>query len=92
MASVTFHRVVLAIRATAQHPLPDQIEPEHSLIYDLGFDSMAVAMLSIALEDQFSFPVMLDTWIAIQDGPSGLTVGSLESYMGSLQYESAASV
>lgn len=88
----TFSRVVAAIRATAQQPLPADIEAEHSLVYDLGFDSMAVAMLSIGLEDQFSFPVLLDTWIGQQDGPHGLTVASLSYYMESLIGDVSASV
>lgn len=92
MTESTFSRVVAAIRATAQHPLPETIAPDHSLVYDLGFDSMGVAMLSIGLEDQFLFPILLDSWIGAQDGPNGLTVASLNAYMESLTRESADAV
>lgn len=92
MTDSTFIRVVDAIRSTALAPLPERIEAHHSLVYDLGFDSMGVAMLSIALEDQFAFPVLLDTWIGAHDGPDGLTVGSLRAYMESLLDGSAATL
>jgi acyl carrier protein len=92
MMESTFSRVIAAIRATAQQALPEIIEPGHSLVYDLGFDSMGVALLSIGLEDQFSFPVLLDTWIGEQEGPNSLTVGSLHYYMESLVGESSSSV
>lgn len=80
----TFTRVVSAIRATAQHSLPESIRREHSLVFDLGFDSIGIAMLSVGLEDEFSFPILLDSWIGSHDGPQSLTVDSLCSYMGSL--------
>ena len=91
MSSSTFSRVIAAIRATAQHPLPETITGDHSLVYDLGFDSMGIALLSIGLEDQFMFPVLLDSWIGAQEGPSGLTVASLGSYMESVTSGSSAS-
>lgn len=77
-------RVVGAIRATAQHPIPDTIQKTDSLIYDLGFDSMGIAMLSIGLEDQFLFPILLDSWISSHDGPQALTVDSLCTFVAGL--------
>jgi acyl carrier protein len=73
--------VVRAVRATAAHLESFEIEPSHSFVGDLGFDSVAVVMLSIALEDELHCAVMLDGWIARHGDPSGLTVGSLTSYL-----------
>jgi acyl carrier protein len=73
--------VVRAVRATAVHLDSVEIEATQSFVDDLGFDSVAVVMLSIALEDELHCAVMLDGWIARHGDPSGLTVGSLASYL-----------
>jgi acyl carrier protein len=73
--------VVRAVRATATHLESIDIEATHSFVNDLGFDSVAVVMLGIALEDELQCAVMLDGWIARHGDPSGLTVGSLASYL-----------
>lgn len=49
-------------------------------------------MLAIGLEDEFSFPVLLDIWIGNHDGPHALTVGSLCSYMIEVEGAGAQSV
>ena len=92
MREHVFRGVSSAIRNTAQHALPAVIERDHSLISDLGFDSIGVAMLSMGLEDEFFFPVLLDTWIGAHDGPHDLTVDSLCRYMESLVREQGTSL
>lgn len=50
---------------------------EQSLVADLGFNSLKVASLSIALEDQFERTLLLNDWIVACTDPLALTVGSL---------------
>jgi acyl carrier protein len=76
-----FARVVAAIRATQKGKLPDEIVPDHSFVLDLGFDSMSVALLALALEDQFSCAILLDGWIGEHAHPAALTVKSLCEYL-----------
>jgi acyl carrier protein len=78
---VAFSVVVDAIRASARHTLPSRIEPQHRLVDDLGYDSLGVVHLSVALEDRLGRAVLLDGWIGSAAGPSALTVGSLASYL-----------
>lgn len=74
-------RVIAAIRSAATNPLPNHIDPSHSFILDLSFDSLSVVMLSLALENEFGYPILLDEWIALRSEPTGLTVGSLCDYL-----------
>ena len=48
---------------------------------DLGFDSMKVALLALALEDQIGRPILLERWISNCAEPTGLTVESLHAYV-----------
>jgi acyl carrier protein len=73
--------VVAAIRAVARERAPARIEPGHSFVTDLGFDSMGIVVLGLALEDRFDRPVMLDEWIGRCEDPTDLTVASLCSYL-----------
>ena len=73
--------VVAAIRAVARERAPSRIEPGHSFVTDLGFDSMGIVVLGLALEDRFDRPVMLDEWIGRCEDPNELTVASLCSYL-----------
>ena len=73
--------VIAAIRAAAKGPMPEEIEPRHGFIDDLGFDSMSVALLALALEDQFDRAILLDGWIARYSDPAALTVASLCEYL-----------
>jgi acyl carrier protein len=74
-------RVVAAIRDASRAQLPERIEPGHALVRDLGFDSMTIAMLTLALEEQFDCPILLEGWIATSGDPSSLTVSSLAEYI-----------
>jgi acyl carrier protein len=69
--------VLKAIRATARNPLPDVVTSEHSFVLDLGFDSMSIAILSVALEDEFDTAILLDGWIGQHRDPASMTVESL---------------
>ena len=55
-----------------------------SLVDDLGFDSMRMATLSIALETEFDQVLLLNDWTGAVDDPSHLTVGSLVSYLAAV--------
>jgi acyl carrier protein len=58
-----------------------EVRPEHRLVDDLGFDSVNVASLTIALEEQFDDVLLLSDWIAAANSPSDLTVASLADYV-----------
>jgi acyl carrier protein len=66
-----------ALRVAARGGLPTPIEPGHSLVLHLGFDSMKMSLLSLALESEIGCPIVLDEWIAAHNDPKDLTVGSL---------------
>jgi acyl carrier protein len=70
-----------AIRAGAKGPMPEQIELGQRFINDLGFDSMSIALLALALEDEFDRPILLHDWIARHTDPTSLTVASLCAYL-----------
>jgi acyl carrier protein len=73
--------VLSAVRAAAKAPLPHVIEPSHSFILDLGFDSMSMAILGLTLEDEFHCVILLDAWIGQHADPAALTVASLCDYL-----------
>jgi acyl carrier protein len=70
-------RVTAALRSASERALPAAVTPSDSLIFDLGFDSLAMARLGLTLEEQFGFPILLDSWLASESDPAALTVGSL---------------
>jgi len=61
--------------------------PEHHLVEDLGLDSVNMASLTIALEDEFNEVLLLNDWIASASSPSDLTVDSLVDYLMDLLAE-----
>ena len=73
--------VVDAIRASSRHSLPSRIEPSHRIVDDLGYDSLGIVNLSVALEDRLGRPILLDGWIGGAASPSALTVGSLAQWI-----------
>jgi acyl carrier protein len=84
-----FERTCAAIRETIL--TPREVSMKDSLVYDLGFDSMRMATLSIALEMEFDRVVLLNDWISSADDLADLTVGSLVDYMATvLSSEDAA--
>jgi acyl carrier protein len=74
-------KVVRAVRDSA--PRPVDPEPAHRLVDDLGFDSLRMASLAIALETELGQPVLLNDWIASAPTLSDLTVQSLAVHMAS---------
>ena len=51
------------------------------LVDDLGFDSLRMATLSVALEEEFDAAILLNDWIGMADDPASLTVQSLVDYL-----------
>lgn len=76
-----FDGVIACVRAAARHSLPGAIQLDHSFVTDLGFDSMGIARLALALEDEFDQTILLDEWIGQATDPSALTVESLCDYV-----------
>lgn len=76
-------RVSAAIRRAARVPLPEVLNESHSFISNLGFDSMTMALLSLGLEEEFGFPIMLDGWLRSQPDPEALTIGALCDFLRS---------
>lgn len=68
-------RVESAIRSSADRD--GRIQREDSLVLTLGFDSLRIATLAIALEEELDRPILLNDWIAGCTDPTTLTVGSL---------------
>jgi len=75
-------KVYAAVRQTLAAPVP--LRDDLSFLGDLGFDSLRVASLSIALENEFAHPVLLGDWLGSADDPFDLTVGSLTGYIAGL--------
>lgn len=80
-ANYVLDRVSVAIGSALQRELPMSLLREHSLIADLGMDSLSVALLGLSLEDEFHCPILLNDWIAQHEDPASLTVGSLCDYL-----------
>jgi acyl carrier protein len=80
MRSETFEQVERAMRA-CNVPLPSEVRPEHSLVSELAFDSMAMVRLGVALEDELGRPILLDDWMQSCTDPADLTVRSLCEYL-----------
>jgi acyl carrier protein len=78
-------RVFNAISQTLRSPAV--LDDELSFIADLGYDSLRVASLSMALESEFGQPVLLNDWLSSSDDPEQLTVGSLVAYLSELRGE-----
>jgi acyl carrier protein len=73
--------VVRAIRHAGGDAVPERVEGADSLVLQLGFDSMKVALLSLSLESEFGCAIVLDDWIAGSPDPQDLTVTSLCDYV-----------
>lgn len=82
--------ILTKVRAALVDVLEKDIDvrPEHHLVEDLGVDSVNIASLTIALEDQFDDILLLNDWIATASDPNDLTVQSLVDYLIELLSES----
>lgn len=84
MATPNRHRILAKVERAVRSVLEQEdaaVRPEHHLVDDLGFDSVKVASLTIALEDEFDDVLLLNDWIASASDPSELTVDSLVDYL-----------
>lgn len=59
-----------------------ELKLDDSFVATLGFNSLRMVSLSLALEDEFQTPLLLNDWIAQHEDPKMLTVGSLCQYVG----------
>jgi acyl carrier protein len=73
--------VLAALDSAARGSLPNPVTPEHSLVLHLGFDSMKMSLLSLALETELGCAIVLDEWIGSHSDPNELTVGSLCQFL-----------
>jgi acyl carrier protein len=73
-------KVVRAIRKTAERP-PERIVGQTKFVEDLEFDSLRMATLSVALEEELGELLLLNDWIADADDPHLLDVDSLVAYV-----------
>jgi len=81
MLDRTHEHLLSALRAASRAPLPARIEAHHRLVDDLGFDSLGIVSLAVAIEERFGRPILLDGWIGSVGSPSGLTVESLADWI-----------
>ncbi len=58
-----------------------ELKSTDSFVVALGFNSLRMVSLSLALEDEFETPLLLNDWISGCDDPRQLTVGSLVDYI-----------
>ena len=72
-----FPQVSRAIRNASSSALPPELTETQSFVFDLGFDSLAMARLALALEEELGFAIVLDPWLSSESDPSALTVRSL---------------
>jgi acyl carrier protein len=77
--SAVLGKVRAAVRAVVENAV--EVRPGDHLVDDLGFDSAAMASLTIALEDEFDDVLLLSDWIAAASSPSDLTVDSLVDHV-----------
>ena len=61
-----------------------RVRDSDSLIARLGYDSLRMASLAIALEEEFGRPLLLAEWIARAPDPDELTVSSLCDYIAEI--------
>lgn len=83
----TLQKVCHALSSVIAEDKP--IRPEHHLVEDLGLDSVNMASLTIALEDEFDEMLLLNDWIASASSPSELSVDSLVDYLMDLLAEAS---
>ena len=76
------NKVDRAVSRTLRAPV--DLREEHSFVADLGYDSLRVASLAMALDSEFGRPILLNDWLAEADDPLLLTVGSLRAYLETL--------
>ena len=73
------HALYVAVRATATEAV--ELQDELAFVGDLGYDSLRIANLAIALESNLGRPILLNDWLALADDLDSLTIGSLLRYL-----------
>lgn len=58
-----------------------KLKDSHRFLTDLGFDSLRMVSLSLALENEFGRPLLLNEWLGSAPDVTALTVGSLCDYV-----------
>jgi acyl carrier protein len=84
--------VLAKVRAAVRSVLEDDrraVDGGAHFVDDLGFDSVRMASLTIALEDEFDDVLLLNDWIAGASDPGELTVDSLADYLLALSSDGA---
>jgi acyl carrier protein len=79
----TRKRVIRAIASSCGVTVK-RVKDSDSLVARLGYDSLRMASLAIALEEEFGRPLLLAEWIARVPDPEQLTVGSLCEYVSEI--------
>lgn len=74
-------KVMLAVKAVLGDGESRSLSANYRLVDDLGFDSLKMANLSIALEDRLGETILLNDWIARSPSPDKLTIESLAYYI-----------
>jgi acyl carrier protein len=78
--------VLKAVQKSLEPLVPPEVRrrivPEAKLVLDLQMDSLKVVELTVRLERELGRPVFLPEWIASEDDPDDLTVGSLVAFLG----------
>jgi acyl carrier protein len=68
-------------------PQAHEFSERYSFVSNLGYDSLRVATLAVALERHFGRVILLNEWISGIGDPNELTVGSLIDYVHSVLAE-----
>ena len=79
MDTAVYEKTCAAIREAMQSAR--ELAENDRLVFDLGFDSLRIATLSIAIEEEFGAVILLNEWLSSVDDPDRLTVGSLANYL-----------
>lgn len=82
-SSEVLEAVIDVLRPLVPEDARARIQPNASLVNDLGMDSLKVVELSLGLEERLGYPVFLPAWIASVGDPSELTVASLAEFAAS---------
>lgn len=80
MSSNVWPRLSAVLAAHAPDP-PAEIRPEHRLIEDLGFDSLALAKTVVALETEFATELPPERLHELRSGSAGDLALMLEQAM-----------
>lgn len=74
-------KVMLAVKRAMGESESHSLSDKYRLVEDLGFDSLKMATLSIALEDALDETILLNEWISSSPSPNELTIESLALFI-----------